>query len=312
MPRARQRHHAVDHPAPAGYQQNDRHHHTQRLCPVRQGGVVQMVRTGPDIQGDQCPEMHDGQTIGVDRALGLLGHEVIHHAEKTGGQEKTDGVVSVPPLDHGVGRAGIRRIGFEQADRQRDMVDDVQHAGHHDECAVEPVGDIDMPGAAFDDGAEKHRSVGGPYNGQQNRHRPFELGIFLGGGIAHRQRHDGADDHRLPAPEGEGCKTIGNQPCLAGALHHVIRGGEQRAAAEGKDHQIGVQRAQAAEGGPFKFQVQPWPDQLRCDEHAQAHADHAPDHGHDGELAHHCVVVGCRSDGCAHCRFPRFRGLPQT
>ncbi|MNN70757.1 hypothetical protein D3C81_1866320 [compost metagenome] len=64
-----------------------------------------MVRAGPDVQGDQRPEVHDGQAIGVDRTLSLLRYEVVHHAEEAGGQEETYGVVAIPPLDHGVSGA---------------------------------------------------------------------------------------------------------------------------------------------------------------------------------------------------------------
>ncbi len=32
-------------------QEDQRHHHAQRLRPVRQRGVVQVVRAGPDVQG---------------------------------------------------------------------------------------------------------------------------------------------------------------------------------------------------------------------------------------------------------------------
>nr|GEY52297.1 hypothetical protein [Tanacetum cinerariifolium] len=264
--------------------------------------VVQVMRPGPDVQGDQGPEVHDRQAIGVDRAFGLLRNEVIHHPEKPGGEEKSHGIVPVPPLDHGVRGTGVRRIRLEQAHRQRDVIDDVQHRGDHDEGAIKPVGDINVFGLAVDDGAEKHDAVGDPDDRQQDRDRPFEFGVFLGGGVAHRQGDDGADDHRLPAPEVKGGHAVGNQPRLAGSLDHVVGGAEQRAAAERENHQVGVQRAQSAEGGPRQTEVQIRPHQLRGDEHAQAHADDAPDHRHDGELADDFVVISSRVRCSAHFR----------
>ncbi len=214
--------------------------------------------------------------------------------------------MAVPPLDHGIGRARIGRVRLEQADRQRNVVDDVQHRGDHDESPIEPVADIDVLGLALDDGAEEHRAVGDPDNGQQNCQRPFQFGVFLGGGVAHGQRDQGADDHGLPTPEGEGRQAIGDQPGLAGALHHVVAGAEQCTAAKGEDHQVGVQWAQAAEAGPGQVQVELRPHELRGDEDAQAHADDPPDHRHDGELADDLVVISSRTDCSAHSQVPRF------
>ena len=98
VPRAVQRHQAVDHAAPARHPQHDRKDHAQRLRPVGQRGVVQMVRTRPDIEEDQRPEVDDRQAIAVDGAFGLLGHEIIHHRQEAGGQEEADRIMAVPPL----------------------------------------------------------------------------------------------------------------------------------------------------------------------------------------------------------------------
>ncbi|MNE73143.1 hypothetical protein D3C80_1691340 [compost metagenome] len=61
-----------------------------------------------------------------------------------------------------------------------------------------------------------------------------------------------------------------------------------------------MQRAQAAEAGPFEVEVEGGPDQLRGDEHPHGHADDAPDHGHHGKLAHDPVVVRLFGNRCAH------------
>ena len=88
VPRARERHDAVDHPAPRRREQHEREHHAERLRPVGQRGVVKMVRAGPHVGEDQRPEVHHRQPVGVDRAPGLLRHEVVHHPEEAGGQEE--------------------------------------------------------------------------------------------------------------------------------------------------------------------------------------------------------------------------------
>nr|GFD14941.1 hypothetical protein [Tanacetum cinerariifolium] len=102
--------------------------------------------------------------------------EVVHHPEKTGGQEKAHGVMAVPPLDHRVGRTRIRRIRLEQAHWQRHVVDDVQHRRDHDKRTVEPVTDIDVLGLAFDDGAEEHRRVGEDHKVGVQRSKASERG----------------------------------------------------------------------------------------------------------------------------------------
>ena len=98
VPGTGQGHQAVDHAAPGRHPQHDREHHAQGLCPVRQRGVVQMMRSGPDIKENQAPEMDDREPIGIDRTVGLFGYKIIHHAEESGRQEKADSVVAVPPL----------------------------------------------------------------------------------------------------------------------------------------------------------------------------------------------------------------------
>jgi hypothetical protein len=52
---------------------------------------------------------------------------------------------------------------------------------------------------------------------------------------------------------------------LAGALHDIKRGGDQRTAAKGKNHGIGMQRAQATERQPRLAKIEVWPHQLRGD-----------------------------------------------
>ncbi|MCY1442495.1 hypothetical protein D9M71_588650 [compost metagenome] len=130
--------------------------------------------------------MHDGQAIGVDRPLGLLGHEVVHHAEEAHREDEADHAVAVPPLDHRVGGAGIDRVGLQQGDRHRQVVDHMDHASDHDEGAVEPVADVDVLDPAAGDGAEEQVGVDQPDHRHPQRQRPFHLRVFLGGGDAQR------------------------------------------------------------------------------------------------------------------------------
>ena len=79
VPRARQRHHPVDHAAPRRREQDQREQHAERLRPVGQRRVVQVMRARPHVGEDQRPEVHHRQAVRIDRAPGLLRHEVVHH-----------------------------------------------------------------------------------------------------------------------------------------------------------------------------------------------------------------------------------------
>jgi hypothetical protein len=184
------------------------------------------------------------------------------------------------------------------AGRDGQVVDDVQQRDGDDVGAVEPVGHVDVLDLALGDGAEEQHRVGHPDHRDQDVDRPFQLGVFLALGDAQRQRDGGGHDDQLPAPEHERGQLVRDQPHVAGALHHVQAGGEQRAAAEREDHRVGVQRAQAAVAQPRDaLEIQGRPVQLGGDDHADQHAHDAPDHGHHRELAHHLVVV-CPKHRC--------------
>ena len=222
VPRAGQRHHAIDHSAPARRQQNQREHHAQRLRPIGQGGVVQMVGPGPHVGEDQRPKVDDGQAVAVDRTPGLLGDEVIHHPQKTGGQEKAHGVVPVPPLDHGVLHTGIGRVGLHPARRNRRAVDQVQQGDRDDESPEKPVGHINVAHLARAQRAEKHRRKTDPDQGDQDVNRPLEFRVFLALGVTQGERNRRRHDDRLPAPERERGQFVVEEPHLAGTLRDVI------------------------------------------------------------------------------------------
>ncbi|CUJ48696.1 Uncharacterised protein [Achromobacter xylosoxidans] len=251
-----------------------------------------MMGTGPHVGKGQRPEVDDRQAIRIDGAAGLLGHEVIHHAQEAGGQEEAHRVVAVPPLHHGVLYPRIGGVRLPQRHRHLDVVEDVQDGDGQDVRAEEPVGHVDMLGPTLDDGAEEHNGVGHPDQRDQDVDGPFEFGVFLAAGVAQRQGDGGRDDDRLPAPEGERGQPVTENAGLTGALDNVVRGREQRAAAEGEDHGVGVQRAQAAVAEPGGVEIQLRPNQLRGEKNAHSHADDAPDHGHERELPHDPIVEG--------------------
>ncbi len=194
--------------------------------------------------------MDDRQAIGIHRTLGLLRHEVVHDPEEAGGEEEAHGVVSVPPLHHRVGRTGVKRVGLHRADRDFQVVDDVQNRHGQDEGTEEPVTDIDVLDLARGQGAEEHDRVGNPDDGDQQVDRPFQLGVFLGAGEAQRQGDRGKQDDQLPTPEGERGQFRREQGGLAGALDRIVGSREQSTAAEGEDHRVGVQGTQTTEAGP--------------------------------------------------------------
>ena len=150
---------------------------------------------------------------------------------------------------------------------------------------------------ALGDGAEEHDGISHPHGGNQNINRPFQLGVFLALGVAQGQGNHRQHNHQLPAPKGErGQPVAAKQPCIASALHHIIRCGNQATAAKGKNHGIGVQRTDAPEVKPRRNvrQIQRGPAQFCGGIHAHKHPNDAPNHRHNGKLAHHFIVIGLR------------------
>ena len=249
VPRPVERHQPVDHPAPARHPQHDREHHAQRLRPVGQRGVVQVVRTRPDVEEDQRPEVDDRQPVGIDRAFSLLGDEVIHHRQKACGKEEADRVVAVPPLRQRIlhpGKGAVA-LGAQQAHRHRQVVDDVEHRHCDDEGEIKPVGDVDMRFLAARQRAHENHEVSDPDDREPQVDIPLGLGIFARLGnpeqIAGRCQHD----EQLIAPEDEPREIGKGQLRTAGALHDVEAGRQQRVAAKSEYHRARVQRAQSTE-----------------------------------------------------------------
>ncbi len=106
-------------------------------------------------------------------------------------------------------------------------VDDVQHRDREDIGTQKPVGHIDMVGLALHDSAKEDDGVNHPYHRDEYVDRPFQLSVFLALCDTQGQGNCGRQNHQLPPPEGESGQCVGDQSHLAGALHDVIRRGEQ-------------------------------------------------------------------------------------
>ena len=240
-----------------------------------------MVRTGPDIQEDQRPEVDDRQLVAEHRAFGLLRDEVVHHPEEARGQEEAHRVMAVPPLRHRVlhTREELHRARTEDRDRNAQVVDDMQHRNGDDEAQEEPVRHVDMLFLAVDERPEEDQKIGHPDDRQPQVHVPFRLGIFLG--LRGPQKIAGGRQHdeQVVAPEHEPREVPAPKPRGAGALHDVERGTQKGVAAKGKDHGAGVKRPQPAKVHvslrPFEIQHRKGQLKRDIDPHKEAH--HAPE-----------------------------------
>ena len=294
VPRARQRHQAVDHAAPGRHPQHDREGHAERLRPVRQRGVVQVMRAGPDVEEDQRPEVDDRQPIAVDRPLGALRDEVVHDPEEAGGEEEADGVVAVPPLHHGVLHARPHDVGLRREHRHRHggVVAEMQDGDGENEGEIEPVGDIDVRLGAPHDGAEIDQQINDPHDGEPQIGIPFRFGIFLRLRDAEQIAGAGDDDEEVVAEDDEPRRDVAHHARPAGALHDIHRRRDQDVAAEREDDRRGVQRPQAAERDEGEVEIERRKGELERDPQADRESGDAPEHRRDGgELDRPHIVV---------------------
>ena len=247
---------------------------------------MQVVRAGPDVDEDQRPEVHDGQPVGIDRLLRPLGDEVVHDGQEAGGEEKAHRVVAVPPLGQGVLNPREQRValGPQEADRQGQVVDDVQQGHRHDEGQVEPIRYVDVGLLALPDCAEEDEEVGDPDDGQPEVHEPFRFRVLPACGDAGQVAHGRHDDEELVAPEDEPARQPSGKARPAGPLDDIEGSGDQGVAAEGEDDARGMERAQPTEVQPAMVgEIEdPRPGQLQGDDHAHQHADDGPEDGGDG------------------------------
>ena len=270
---------------------------------------MQVVRAGPDIDEDQRPKVDDRQFIAEHRALGLFGHKVIHHPQEARCQEKAHSVVAIPPLRHGVlhAREYLHRFRTKNRNRDRQVVDQVQHRNGNDEGQVKPVGHVDMRLFALYDGAHEHRQIRHPNDGEPPIDIPFRLGIFFRLGCPQNIACRGQHDDQLETPKHEPSQVSAPQPRRAGALHHVKRGCNQRVAAKGKNHRRGVQRTQFAKIQialrPFKIKHRK--GQLKGNRDAHQKTNNAPKSGGNNTGAHNAIHIFARNIAVAY----RFVGV---
>ena len=160
--------------------EHQREHHAERLRPVRQRGVEQVMRPGPDVDEDQRPEMNDGKPVGEHRAVRRLGQEVIHQAEVGRGEEERDGVVAVPPLHQRVLHAGIDRVALERSSAgissELTMCSTATVTRRGD---VKPDGHVHVLLAPLEDGAEQIDGEHHPDHRDGDVNRPFQFRVFL-------------------------------------------------------------------------------------------------------------------------------------
>ncbi len=237
--------------------------------------------------------MDDREAIAVDRPLRLLRHEVVHHAQEARGQEEADCVVAVPPLGQRILHAGEGRValGTEEGDRHRQVVHDVQHGDGDDEGEVEPVGDVDVRFLAPEQREQEDQQVSHPDECQPDIDVPLRFRIFLRLGDTHDVTGCGQHDEELIAPEDEPVQPAQRQSGTAGPLHDVETGGDQRIAAEGKDHRRGMQRPQASETAEGISEVQLGERQLQGDDQPDQKAHDPPEHGRDDAEADNAVGI---------------------
>ncbi|MNV97998.1 hypothetical protein D3C71_1931950 [compost metagenome] len=119
----------------------------------------------------------------------------------------------------------------------------MQQRNRQDEGAKEPVRHVDVLDLAHTNRAKKHDGIRHPDQGNQYIDRPLKFGIFLARRVSQGQTDDGRQNDQLPTPKGKWNQRATKQARLAGALHHVIAGSKQCAAAKRKNHRIGMQRA---------------------------------------------------------------------
>ena len=164
-----------------------------------------MMRARPHVHEGDAPEADDRQPIGEDRAAGTNGQIVIHHAEETGGQEKCDSVVPIPPLRHRILHAGKCRVALCVPERNRygQIVDDVQDGHDQNKGHVIPVRHIDMRLLAPNQRAQVDDEIGHPNNDQPDIGVPFRFGVFLRLRDAHQVAGRGDDAEQIVAEQNE-------------------------------------------------------------------------------------------------------------
>ncbi len=272
---------------------------------------MQVVRTRPDIEEDQRPEVHDRQFVGINRTVRLFWHEVVHHPEETRSQEETHRVVAIPPLGHRIlhTREKLHRFAAPDADRHGQIVDHMQHGNGDDEGQEEPVGDVDMTLFAAQDRAKEHDQIANPNDSQPDINIPFRLGIFFGLGCTQKVSCRGQHNEQLVSPEYKPHQIATKQAHPRGSLHDVETRGQQGVATKGKNHRTCVQRAQATKVCKrcAPVEIQRRKRELKGDQDPNGKTCHAPKGRRDHAGADDIVfIVALCVDRCRRIRAAQF------
>ncbi len=289
VPRAPKREEAVEHAAPARRPEHQAEDHPQRLSPVGQRRVEEVMRPRPDVDEDQRPEVDDREPVGEDGAVRSLRHEVVHDAEHGGREEERDCVVPVPPLNQRILNASEDGVALERSHGDREAVHHVQHGDRDDGGDVEPQGDVEVLLVAPLDGQEEVRREHQPDDRDGDVDGPLELRVLLALGESERKRDRRREDDELPAPEVDGAQRV-VRALLGEALRRIVDPREDHVADEREDDRVRVQRAQPAEGevGPdVGFRER----ELKRDERSYRHPDDGEDDRRPEEAADDLVVI---------------------
>ena len=203
VPGAAQGQQPVEHATPGRSPEHQAENHSQRLQPLRQRRVEQMVRAGPDVDEDERPEVNDRKPVAVDRTLRGLRHVIIHDPQHRRGQKEGHRIVTIPPLDKRILDASENRIRVQQARRNLQVVRDVEHRHRDDRRDVEPDRNIQRLLVPDCQRPEKIDRKDHPDHDNRDVERPDQFGIFLAPRKSERQGDRRPHDDQLPAPEME-------------------------------------------------------------------------------------------------------------
>ena len=121
---------------------------------------------------------------------------------------------------------------------------------------VKPDRHVHVALPPLEDGPNHVDAKDHPDDGDGNVDGPLQLCIFLAGGITQRQTDGSGQYDALPAPEVYLAEQVTVHARLEQALHRVVNPCKARIAHKGKNHCIGMQRADAAKGGEGKVEVE--------------------------------------------------------
>ncbi len=244
---------------------------------------MQVVRTSPDVEEDQRPEVNNRKAVGIDRTISPLRDEVVHDGKKASGQEEAHRIVTVPPLHHRILDTRPDDVGLGRIDRDRDrqVVDDVQHGDRDDKRQIEPVRHIDVRFLAFPQRPQEQQQVEDPDNGQPEIGVPFRFRVFLALGDTEHIPGTGENDENVVTQDHEPGQDLARHAHTARPLNDIHGRRQQYVAAEGENHRRCVQGTQPAEIGPGKIEIQCRPGQLKRDYETDRESGKPPEHGGD-------------------------------